>query len=248
MKNEATKLSEQTLVDKKKHSTQLFKGRPVFLMVSLFMLLLVYPFFEQTSFGRFVLNGIFSLIMFSAAWAVHEKRIWLVISCTLGIPWIVINWTYSLVLAGVCPAIAHDSVMQTAAMLSHIFFTGFVEYSMLVAILRDQKVTLDTLYRAVSGYLMLGLLWAAAYALVGHYDSNAFGGAFLRGDRDQISWNNYLYFSYVTLSTLGYGDITPISAHARSLAILEMVVGPLYLAVLIARLVAMYSSERKKSN
>lgn len=247
MKKSDTKISDRSLFGEKQRSSQLFGGRPVLLMSSLFTLLLVYPFFSQTKFGGLVLNGIFSLIMFTAAWAVHEKRIWLVIACVLGVPWIFFNWTYSLIAMGALEGIALSGGMRTAAYASHLFFIGFVEYSMLVAIMRDERVTIDTLFRAVSGYLLLGLLWAAAYGLVGHYDPDAFTGAFLKGDNAQVSWNNYLYFSYVTLSTLGYGDIMPVSAHARSLAVVEMVVGPLYLAVLIARLVAMYSSKVKET-
>jgi hypothetical protein len=56
--------------------------------------------------------------------------------------------------------------------------------------------------------------------------------------------SDLIYFSYVTLATLGYGDITPISAYARSSAILEAVAGPMYIAVLIARLVGLYGKER----
>ena len=247
MKNPKTKLSGKSLHGRKKYSRRLFSGQPVLLMCSLFAIVLVYPFFVQTKFAGFVLDGFYSLIMFTAAWAVYEKRFWLVIACVLGIPWILINWAHSLIASGAFPDFVPSSVMYTSAFVSQILFIGFLVYSMLVAILRDEKVTKDTIFRAVSGYLLLGLLWASAYALVGHYDSNAFASELLDASTDQISWNNYLYFSYVTLSTLGYGDIIPLSAHAKSLAIVEMVVGPLYLAVLIARLVAMYRSEPKQA-
>ena len=86
---------------------------------------------------------------------------------------------------------------------------------------------------AVSIYLMLGLIWARLYQMV----ELASPGAFRVPDGGSPDSANMAYFSFVTLATLGYGDISPVNLVARNLAILEAIVGQLYLVILISRLV-----------
>jgi hypothetical protein len=94
---------------------------------------------------------------------------------------------------------------------------------------------------SISAYLMLGLMWTMAYWLV---DQLTPGGAFSfntnAGPRSINGFNGF-YFSFITLSTVGFGDITPVSKMARWLAAMEAMTGLLYVAVLIARLVSLYS-------
>lgn len=100
--------------------------------------------------------------------------------------------------------------------------------------LRDGPVTTQRLHGAVAAYLLLGVIWALAYALLASAVPAAFSGP-VKAEDGSRAW---LYFSFVTLTTVGYGDVLPVHPVARSLAILEAVTGPLYLAILIARLVS----------
>jgi Ion channel len=93
----------------------------------------------------------------------------------------------------------------------------------------------DRVFGAVVLYLLLGILWAVAYQLVARLSPGAFAGHTDAGG-ELAEW---AYFSFVTLTTVGYGDITPVALGARSLAILEALVGQLYPAVIIARLVSL---------
>jgi len=86
---------------------------------------------------------------------------------------------------------------------------------------------------AVSGYLLIGVTWATLYSLVDTVNPGAFSQSAGSGDR-----RDWIYYSFVTLTTVGYGDITPIHSVARTLAILEALIGQLYPAILIARLVS----------
>jgi voltage-gated potassium channel Kch len=86
---------------------------------------------------------------------------------------------------------------------------------------------------------MLGLLWSLAYRLVDTLTPGAF--AFNATHEQSMADFSAFYFSFVTLTTVGYGDITPVSSVARMLAVMESMTGTLYVAVLIARLVALYS-------
>lgn len=94
---------------------------------------------------------------------------------------------------------------------------------------------------AVAIYLVFGILWARLYEIVYLFDSAAFSL------NEQINPFSLLYFSFVTLITLGYGDIVPVSVAARSLAILEGVIGQLYIVILISSLVAEFSNSAMKS-
>jgi len=87
---------------------------------------------------------------------------------------------------------------------------------------------------------LLGLIWALAYALLAQLSPGSFAFAANPHSSGRMDRFNAFYFSFVTLSTVGFGDVTPVSRLARTLAVMEAVTGTFYVAILIARLVAMY--------
>jgi Ion channel len=97
----------------------------------------------------------------------------------------------------------------------------------------------DRVFGAIVLYLLLGLIWAFAYALVDREIPRAFTGQ-LEKPEGFLDWG---YFSLVTLTTVGYGDITPVARVARSLATAEALIGQLYPAIIIARLVSLQASD-----
>lgn len=105
-------------------------------------------------------------------------------------------------------------------------------------VLAANRVDAEVLAAGVSIYLLLGLLWSFLYRLVDVYQPGSFHGA-----TGKLTEQDAFYFSLCTLTTAGYGDITPVTHQARTLAIMESVTGVLYIGVLIARLVATYSQE-----
>lgn len=118
--------------------------------------------------------------------------------------------------------------------------TGLAALLLLLAVvlfhtLRDGPITLHRVQGGVAAYLLLGVAWAQAYSLVALLRPGAFSGATAASDGPRA----FLYFSFVTLTTVGYGDVLPVHPAARSLAMLEAVTGPLYLAILLARLVSL---------
>jgi Ion channel len=99
-------------------------------------------------------------------------------------------------------------------------------------------VTFDRILGAIALYVLIGVVWAEAYQLVSIRVPDAYAGiAGGSGSPDRASW---IYFSFVTLTTVGYGDITPVAHAARSLAILEALIGQLYPAIVLARLVSLH--------
>ena len=100
----------------------------------------------------------------------------------------------------------------------------------------SQRVGLNTIYASLCVYLLLGIIWSILYVLAYLHTPEAFSN--LHGTRGEL-----VYYSFVTLTTLGYGDIAPLTALARTLAYMEAVAGQFYLAVLVAGLVGAYVSQ-----
>jgi voltage-gated potassium channel len=106
----------------------------------------------------------------------------------------------------------------------------------------DDQISGDRIVGAIVVYLLLGVAWAVAYSIVELYWPGSFSG-FMVGAGSE--WDSeWLYFSFVTMTTLGYGDIAPISAIARVLAYMQAMFGQFYIAILVAGLVSAYISQK----
>jgi Ion channel len=205
------------------------------LLIALAVLLIAAPFVEELEGGHLILSVLFSLVLVAAVFAVANRKRSLAIALVLAIPAITLRWINQL---------RPDLVHPAAFLVGAIFLLAFVIGHLLHFILRAPVVTMEVLCGSIAAYLMLGLMWTVAYWLV---DQLTPGGAFsFNTNRGAQSMNGFtgFYFSFITLSTVGYGDITPVSQAARWLAALEAMTGLLYVAVLIARLVSLYSSAK----
>src|SRR5262249_55188943 len=135
--------------------------------------------------------------------------------------------------------------------LGALFF-AFIAVTILTAVLRDQIVTGDTISGALCVYFLIALVWMFLYLLVESVHPGSFriaDGAIPAIDtahRSSDFVSLFLYFSLVTLSTVGFGDIVPITGPARGLVALEGIVGQFYLAVLVARLVGLYTARGRR--
>ena len=113
----------------------------------------------------------------------------------------------------------------------------------LAYIFRSPRVTLDVMLAAVTAYLLLALAFAALYSLIFHLDSRSFRlPEWIERGAVEAVRTEMIYFSLVTLATLGYGDILPSSPFTQMLAVLEAVIGQFFLTVLVAWLVGMFIS------
>jgi hypothetical protein len=110
-----------------------------------------------------------------------------------------------------------------------------IQWVLMRQIFRPGPITAVRIQGAIAIYLLFGISWAYGYVILMHFNPHAFQST-IGLSQSPAEW---MYFSFVTLTTLGYGEITPLSTPARSLAIGEALTGQLYLAVLLARLVAM---------
>jgi hypothetical protein len=124
-------------------------------------------------------------------------------------------------------------------------FLMLVSVSLFIYLGQRGPITRDRLLVSVSLYFLLGLSWFALYNLVSTVEPGSFAeqGKALTGE---AHWSSMLYFSLVTLTTLGYGDITAIKPFARMIATLEAAAGVLYIAITVARLVAAQGSPKER--
>jgi len=205
------------------------------LLIVLALFFISAPFVEEIE--GVILSILFSLVLLAAVLAVSERKRVLVIALALAIPAIAGRWINHF-----RPHVIHPAVFLVCGLV----LIAFVVSQLLLFILRAPSVTLEVLCASISAYLLLGLTWTMAYQLV---DLLTPGGAFSfntnTGTHSMNAFNGF-YFSFITLSTVGYGDITPVSRIARMLAAMEAITGLLFVAVLIARLVAIYSSPKSE--
>ena len=120
----------------------------------------------------------------------------------------------------------------------------FVIYHLLWFVLHARAVDTEVLCASVSAYLLLGLGWTFAYWLVAELIPGAFALNAASGVASSMKGFNGFYFSFITLSTVGYGDITPVASVAKMLAAMEGMTGVLYVAILIARLVSIQAADK----
>ena len=133
--------------------------------------------------------------------------------------------------------------------MTWLLFFVFITWHELRAVLRQREVTSETICMSISVYLLMGLTWGFLYSLIYQLEPNAF--SFPSSDvltagvptaKREPVFMVLIYFSLVTLTTIGYGDISPLTMRARYAAVAEGVTGQFYLAILVARLVGMQMS------
>jgi voltage-gated potassium channel len=205
-----------------------------FFLGALVLNVLISPFVDQLRGGTLIGTTLMTLALLSALLSVAGGRgalvgLLLVAPAAIG-EWL--NYWHS------------EVFIYIAARGIELLFIGFVIVQLLRFIVYAPRVDSEVLCAAIAGYLLSGLAWSLAYALVGRMDPNSF--AFNLGSTSSNSMNGFtgFYFSFVTLTTVGYGDIAPVSAMARMLAIVEAMFGMFHISLLIARLVSLYSNQQ----
>jgi hypothetical protein len=228
--------------DLRKSATHRFGRRrfsTVQLLIALALFFIWAPFVEEIEGGELIVSGLFSLVLLAGVVAVADRKRVLVIAIVLAIPAIAGRW------------INHfrpDLIPPAVFLVAGLILIAFVVGNLLRFVLRAPSVNTEVLCASISAYLMLGLMWTMAYWLV---DQLTPGGAFAfntNTGKQSMKGFNAFYFSFITLSTVGYGDITPVSRMARWLAAMEAMTGLLYVAVLIARLVSLYSAPKSNDS
>jgi len=212
-----------------------------FLLVGLFFYLLVAPFLIHVPFAYIVVNLLLSFVLLSALFTLQKNKALKYISFILITLLLLPLWIN---LSG----IIHISLIITYSILS--IYLLFLISSLLYHFFSAKKVTANTIYAALCLYLLIGILWGAIYALVNDLIPGSFQGSILNlPEIPEMQLHGFIYYSFTTLTTLGYGDIVPKTLQAAALCQAEAIIGQFFTSVLIAQLVGIRVAQhlRKKS-
>ncbi|MBX2859889.1 MAG: hypothetical protein KTR14_01550 [Vampirovibrio sp.] len=205
------------------------------LLVTLVLMLMLYPFFEaHPSIREESLGVFFILILLSSVYSLSYSKPHMIIGALLGIPTLIIS-LISLFSAGTDMDLIRVSLL--------IAFNTFTIITILMTVLNHTRVTQNTINGGICVYLLMGITWAMAYNMLETFMPGSFSVLDTYQKLGSLVWTDFVYFSFTTLTTLGYGDITPATSYAQSLTILESCTGVLYIAVLISRLVSLYGRD-----
>lgn len=212
------------------------KGSCLFLLLSLLLLLFAYPYGKVRPLLIFSLNG---LTLIAGIYAVSTIRKHVVIAAVIS--------TLQVLAAALHLKIGSIVFDVVAAALFAIFYI-YVLVIVLAYVIKGTEVTMDKIIGAVSIYFLIGFTWASFYHIVFSFQPEAFSVSNTFLTSTERLKPDFVYFSFITLLTVGYGDISPILGIARSLAMLEGIVGVLYIGVFIARLLSLYKPQSKKTD
>jgi hypothetical protein len=210
----------------------------LFLLLSLLGFALLSPFLEDYRFGRFILAFSMYVMLVTATLQIHENRRFRLLAAILAVPSTLVS------LAGL---IHPDHKLLLANFVLLMIFFGIVSVALFAYLGQPGPVTNGRLYASASLYLMLGTFWFTLYTLTEEFHPGSFvqSGAAVS---TVVQHSGLLYFSLITLTTVGYGDIIPVSPLARMFAAIEALTGVLYIAITLARLVASYQRTEMEQN
>ncbi len=203
----------------------------VYLMINVFVL----PPLTLSRTGEFINAIIFSMILVSGVFAVAARThlkvlIVLLAGVTIFIHWLdLVSSSVNLEVADIIFSMISWSAL-TSLVLWHVFKEG--------------HISVHRIQGAIAVYVLVGLIWSSAYHLIYIFDQSAFIFPIHQSEDEDI-YIRFVYFSYETLTTLGFGDIIPINPVAKSLVMVEGLTGQLFPAIMITRLVSLEIESRK---
>jgi len=208
-------------------------GRWFYLLHAIIFLLFLYPYLEVGSAQQYpwILTCANSLIVFSMIYAVSDNYHQFVTGCSLGIP----------VLISYIMPYSHG--VQLMSLSSTVFLYGYTMLILITHLISNKETRSQMVFGAASLYFLLGLTWAYLFQLIEVIYPGSFYVDANHNIDGIVNWSDFLYFSFTTLTTLGYGDMSPVSAPARSLSIMEAVTGVMFMGVMISRVVCLSMQE-----
>jgi voltage-gated potassium channel len=194
------------------------------------------PFAQRGVIGRVLMSGLVTTVFLGAIYAISDssRHIWG--GAVLMLPPLVIQWLAAVLETDKCHLFLEPGFYK-------IPFYLYIIYLLSLYVFESGQVDGNRLAGAACIYLLLGTLWSNFYYLVEVMTPGAFNFSADMANSALLVKRELTYFSYVTLTTLGYGEITPVNPHARSLVMLESVIGVLYVGILVARLAGVVSAK-----
>jgi hypothetical protein len=208
-----------------------------YLLGALLFMLIAFPLSQDLGLADMPLTraAVFTVLLLSGVWSLKGGRLYVA-----GFAFVIIGIALSVLAANI-----DRTFLQFASTLAICGFLIVAISHTLKQVLFGTEMNVNRLVGAICVFLLLGIIWSFTYSLLELAVPGSFSG--FDAGQDPGSDSSWLYFSFVTLTTLGYGDITPESATARTLSFMQAVVGQFYIAVLVAGLVSAYISDKQGS-
>jgi len=218
-------------------------GRYTILLVALMALLIVPPLLPAGPFAHTIVNTVFSIVAIGAAFNVSRHRATIIFVTVIALA--------TLAARGVSAVWPEIPVGEVVSEIFAIILFGLALRGVAREIFHAKTVTTGTIRGAICVYILMGIIWAVFYSLVetAHPGSFAYPEVVrVSAQTDEPSPPGFFYYSFVTMTTLGYGDITPRAQLARTLSWLETLAGQLFMTITLAQLVSVHVSSSAKDH
>ena len=216
------------------HLQKFSENRFLILLVLILSTIVLTPFLDHLLETKILMDIFLTVLFFGIIFVIRSKRSHLIIASILVLPLILSTWSIYF----------YESTQ--ISIFTRIFGALFFGYAVLIIlqmIAGSTEVTRETIFAAVVAYLLIALMWAFLYMIL----EMVAPGSFSFPDKSiRVETMQFEYFSFITITTLGYGDITPLTNRASALTLLEAIIGQIYLVVLVAWLVGMFVSNKAK--
>lgn len=217
--------------------SRFLRGRFSFLLISLLFFFLLHTFLAGHHLARYFVPTLLLVTLVTNIYLFGDNRMASLVASVLGLVTLVLRWAMS---------VSESHMLLLIGEGAGALFFAFIAMLILAAVLQAKTVTGDIVSGALCVYLLIGLVWAFLFLLL----NSVHPGSFRLGEEVTTTTGQahsgpaqlslFLYFSFVTLSTVGYGDILPLTGPAHGLAALEGIIGQFYMAVLVARFVGLH--------
>ena len=228
--------------------SSILNAKPKYGFFSLFtwflLLFLISPLIQE-NYARIFINITFSFLLLSTVFTLQKKPTLMLLIAIFAVPTILLN-SYTLYEETFWPV--------TLSIIVELAFIGTVGLFMFRQIFLVETVEVDLIFEALCIYLLLAIFWALLYSLIELVNPGSFQGIqeiYPNGEYTasvSTRFNLFLYFSFVTQTTLGYGDVTPISHMARNLASIQAIMVPFYLTAVVAGLIGILLRQTKRQS
>src|SRR5262245_18897695 len=207
------------------------------LLTALCLMILLAPAMGGSRLGATLLSLATALVLVAGVWALRApaRFFWAValLAVLAGLAIVANRFGY--------PALRPVSLTITA------IFVSAVTVALLIYVLDRRPITTDKVFGAVAAYVLIAFSFASTFSLLQHFQPNAFYVNAVNEPDGHLGWSAMMYFSFTVLTSTGFGEITPVSHMARSLIVLEQVLGVMYVAFLVARLANLWHHERPET-
>ncbi len=197
-------------------------------------LIVLVPILNRFITIRIVLDLFLTAIAIAMLYTISSKKRQVIVGVFLAIVMLAAVWFQYF---------HQDKTVAAIGMIAGVFFIAVIIRSLLGFMFKSDEVTREVIYAAILLYLLAAFMWAYAYTCLELLDPASFNVSLSPG---RVDFLVFQYYSLVTITTLGYGDITPGTDVAKTFSALEAVVGQLYLVIVVAWLVGMHVSKRSK--